>query len=221
MPEKKSVPFWAYPLAIGGGVLALWYFAKRRDQSNAEGRRRFWELYDRDAAFPGANLAELDKVRARLSALSRAAVEIQAAAGVFNDDEGMIAGAFRQVRSRFELYWLNRVFSYLFPNPSAAPQLGAWLDQRLTDEEWIPIVQTLDALPKFAPTVNGCTHAICGTCGGLAQTVGDLDVFAVCSPKCLAATGDVCECKCGGKFHRAGSLPSRERRKPQGTLFDV
>lgn len=50
---------------------------------------------------------------------------------------------------------------------------------------------------------NSCKHTKCGACGGIklksyfiGKTLND-----VCSGKCLAATKDACECKCGGKFH--------------------
>lgn len=51
---------------------------------------------------------------------------------------------------------------------------------------------------------NNCKHTICAVCGGtrlkfnfIGRTVNEL-----CSPKCLTASKDKCECKCGGKFHQ-------------------
>lgn len=182
---------------IGGGV-AAYLLIRRPEIVSAERRVRYWELYDRGRNFPGATAADLQAMAARNLALARIALEIQDAVG-FTDNEEQIAGAFRQLRSRYELYWLNRTFAYLFENPATAPQLGAFIDARLSDEEWAPIMRTLDTLPRFARNVNGCAHTVCGICGGVAATIHGVECR---NRKCVAARGDVCECRCKGAGHR-------------------
>lgn len=149
MDKRSALPWWAIPVAGATGIGVLWWVGKQGDRLLAERRSKFWELYDRSRPFPNATLANLNAVRARNNEIARIAVEIMDAAGTFNDNEGAIVAAFRQLRSRYEIYWLNRTFSYLFDRPEVAPQLGAWLDARIDDGEWIPILSTLNTLPAF------------------------------------------------------------------------
>ena len=55
---------------------------------------------------------------------------------------------------------------------------------------------------KKRTAVKKCNHKICGVCGGIKRkNIGSL-LSDVCSPQCLAASKDACECKCGGQYHR-------------------
>jgi hypothetical protein len=81
----------------------------------------------------------------------RVAALIQDAKGAWNDDEDAAMSAFRQLRSLYEVLWVNKTFSYLFPDAAFAPTLGEWLDSFLSDAEWGRIVQYLRTLPKYAP----------------------------------------------------------------------
>lgn len=52
-----------------------------------------------------------------------------------------------------------------------------------------------------------CKHSICAICGGAkiqSSFLGRIGttLSQVCSPKCQAASKDICNCKCGGQFHK-------------------
>lgn len=146
----QGLPWYAWAAIAGAGYLLLRNVGVSLGELVAQRRGRLWELYDRNRAFPNVTPARITAMIARAPELGRMAVELQETAGTFNDDEDKVYSVFRQLRSRYELYWLNKTFAYGFPNSSVAPQLGAFLDDTLTDDEWIPIVRAVEQLPTFA-----------------------------------------------------------------------
>lgn len=153
-PEKASgtgLPWYAWLILTAGGYFLLRSVGSSLGDLVAQRRGKLWQLYDRNRGLADATPAQLDAVRKRIPEISRMAVELKEAAGTFDDNEDAVYSAFRQLRSRYELLWLNKTFSYSFDNPSSAPQLGAFLDGILSDDEWIPIVRAVEPLPNFAP----------------------------------------------------------------------
>jgi len=78
-----------------------------------------------------------------------------------------------------------------------------------------------------------CKHKICGSCGGVKKIkkIGTL-LNDVCSAKCLASQKDICECKCGGEYHKntnsnkltkilSKKVPTKKAVIKQGTLFGI
>ena len=152
-PEKTSgtgLPWYAWLILTAGGYMLLKSVGSSLGDLVAQRRGKMWELYDRNRAFPGVTPARISAMIQRAPELGRMAVELKEAAGTFNDNEDAVYSVFRQLRSRYELYWLNKTFSYTYPTASLAPQLGGFLDGILSDDEWIPIVRAVEPLPTFA-----------------------------------------------------------------------
>lgn len=154
-PRKNTalygLPWYAWAAMAGTAYLLLRNVGASLSKLVAQRRSRIWELYDRGRAFPGATPAQAVAMIPRAAQLSSMAVDLREAVGTFNDNEDAIYSVFRQLRSRYELYWLNKTFAYLFTNSATAPQLGTYLDNVLNDDEWIPIVRAVEQLPTFAP----------------------------------------------------------------------
>jgi hypothetical protein len=56
-----------------------------------------------------------------------------------------------------------------------------------------------------------CRHIKCRKCGGIkARKIGAV-LSDVCHPKCQGAAGNVCECKCKGKFHKGSNAKELNR----------
>lgn len=129
-------------------------FGPSQDEKDGQRRRAFRVLYDRTVELgagplPAATVADLDVEEARANLLGRAGVVIQEAKGLLNDNEGSVVAAFSSLGSLYDVLWLNKTFSYLFPAPSFAPTIGEYLDGFLSDEDWGPVVRILDRLPKY------------------------------------------------------------------------
>lgn len=58
---------------------------------------------------------------------------------------------------------------------------------------------------KWISGTKKCNHIICGVCGGIKNKIG-ATITDVCSPKCVNASKDSCECKCAGKYHRGNNI---------------
>lgn len=147
---SKGIPWFGWIALAAAGYFAINRVTASIEEMVAQRRGRLWQLYDRNRGLGDATPAQMDKLRARIPEISRMAVELYDAAGTFNDNEDAVYSVFRQLRSKFELLWLNKTFSYAFSNPSSAPQLGAYLDDFLNDSEWTPIVRAVEQLPAHA-----------------------------------------------------------------------
>lgn len=129
-------------------------FGPSQDEKDGQRRRSYPVLYDRTVALgagplPAATLADLDVEEQRANLLGRAAVVIYEAQGLVNDNEASVVAAFSGMASLYDVLWLNKTFSYLFPTPSTAPTIGEYLDGFLSDEDWGPVVRIFDRLPKY------------------------------------------------------------------------
>lgn len=147
---SKGIPWFGWLALAGAAYFAINRVTASIEEVVAQRRGRLWQLYDRNRGLADATPAQAARLKARLPELGRMAVELHDAAGTFNDNEDAVYSVFRQLRSRFEVLWLNKTFSYTFPSASSAPQLGAYLDTFLDDSEWTPIVRAIEQLPAHA-----------------------------------------------------------------------
>lgn len=147
---SKGIPWFGWVALAAAGYFAINRVSASIEELVAQRRGRLWQLYDRQRGLADATPAQMDRLRARIPEISRMAVELLDAPGTFNDNEDAVYSVFRQLRSKYELLWLNKTFSYGFDNPSSAPQLGAFLDGFMNDSEWTPVVRAVEQLPAHA-----------------------------------------------------------------------
>ena len=118
-------------------------------------------LYDRSdvEAFADASDADNAAIGERLGHLSALATAIHDAPGFLNDNEDVLVAAFNDLRSKYEAFWLNRLFvatpvdAFMlanFPPALGVPELGTFVDAFAQPADWLTIIQHLSRLPKYA-----------------------------------------------------------------------
>jgi hypothetical protein len=139
------------------GLLAIKAIRDLFGSFTDEGPREFYnlpELWDHmngGGMFHDAPQAERDRVQRNIPALTAAAVAVANAPGIFVDDEGVAMAALRIPQSRFELWWLNRLFFAGSGGAVSGKELGAFLDAFMSNSDKRQVVDIAKALPKYKP----------------------------------------------------------------------
>lgn len=146
---------WSIAAAVvaGGGAL-LWWFLKT---DSRELRYDIPELWERIVpAYNDAPAADRQSVQNRLPVLTGYAKKIADAPGFVNDNEQAVVSVFKLLRSRYELFWMAKLFQSGPPVPSLGvfegpgnPNLGEFLDAFLDGSDWDQVVDLIADLPKY------------------------------------------------------------------------
>jgi len=102
--------------------------------------------------------------------------------------------------------------------PKPAHKRGSvtkYIDSRGKENKTYKVIRSSSGSFKRFDRVAGaeCNHKKCARCGGVTVKNRFLgSVSDVCSPKCLNATRDMCECKCGGEFHKGRNFNEFKKR---------
>lgn len=130
---------------------------------SSKGPKEFYEipeLWDRLApGYTNAPQAERRRVQDNIPRLTAAAAAIAQAPGMLTDREGVALAALRIPQSRFELMWLNRLFTSgamptwspqgVFDANGPIPNLGPYLDTFLSAQDKQIVVDIWKDLPKY------------------------------------------------------------------------
>lgn len=139
------------------GLLAIKTIRDLFGSFTDEGPREFYdlpELWDHmngGGLFRDAPQTERARVQRNIPALTAAAVAVANAPGIFSDDEGVALAALRIPQSRFELWWLNRLFVSGVGGDVDRKELGAFLDAFMSHDDKREVVNIVKRLPKYIP----------------------------------------------------------------------